>query len=94
MDDDDVFAFACGRCCAVAEAKHRPHACFRCGARFDRGAPHALVRVDIDVDQLSLEIVIAPHIEYRGHWTAGAELLVRDEVEALLDARDAQEVSG
>lgn len=72
----EIVAIACGTCGDVRSAHWCPTACFQCGARYESGAPHALVRVDLEVSMTSL----MPRLELDliGAWSPEVLALVRE----------------
>lgn len=77
---DEIVAYACP-CGEVRAAHWRPDFCGRCHARFDLGAPVALVLLELDVttSRGALELSPAYRVEYLGEWDVGA----RERVGAL-----------
>lgn len=72
-----TIAFCCGRCLDVKRAHYEPDACFACGARFDRGAPLAMLGIEIvvgaTVDRVGVGVGVsaAPRerVDFLGEWT-------------------------
>ncbi len=71
MRDEGLAAVVCVGCEAGIEATVLPHACFRCGARFDLEAPALLVVLTVGV---SSGLAIDIGVELRRHGAWGAEL--------------------
>lgn len=84
--ENDAIGYVCGRCLVVREAHHHPDLCFRCGARFDRGAPLAMIHLDVGANALALDIL--PSIRWHGAWSATAQDVVADAVDRMFDAQE------
>ena len=84
--DTTLVGFGCGRCLTVKPAAYHPDACFDCGARFDRGAALALVRVTVDVGMAG--IAIAPDVDFVGEWSVERQVAIVEAVAKLFDEDD------
>lgn len=72
-----IISALCGTCLDSTEAHHSPSACFRgCGARFDRGAPLALVMMEISRDGPA--VTPTYEIDFRGTWSLDMRASVRE----------------
>jgi hypothetical protein len=78
MADEELVAYVCPKCRNIRPAHWTPSACFRCGSRFDLGAPIALVSLDFDVaaEGASLRLVSEYVVRYLGEWDADARAFV------------------
>ncbi len=76
--EDTIVGVVCGNpeCLNLTEAKHVPDRCFVCGARTET---HAVVRVDVDIDGLGIDIT--PTIDFVGDWDVDLAAQVREAVE-------------
>jgi hypothetical protein len=72
--DTELIAAICGCCSKAASGHHIPTVCFTCAARYDLGAPIALVEVEIGVTERI-------NVRYVGSWTAERLAVVRQLVE-------------
>jgi hypothetical protein len=68
--DDELIAHACRNCRDIRATHHVPDACFQCGARFDKGAGVALVRLALDVETIGGTLRVAPayRVDFVGTW--------------------------
>jgi hypothetical protein len=72
MRDTDLIAAGCGSCGRVSGCHRTPDACFSCGARFNRGAPVAVLWLDLGEQPKEPNVIsIRPTLEaeFRGAWT-------------------------
>jgi hypothetical protein len=83
--DDEAVAYVCGECEDVRAAHWQPTFCGRCRARFDLGAPCALVRLELGVTTSggALELAPAYRVDVHGEWSAEA----RERVERMFGAQ-------
>lgn len=77
-----TIGYACGRCLVVRKAHYRPDFC-GCGARFDRGAPLAMISVSIEADGMAIDI--APSVELFGDWPRDAADEITAAIAEMLD---------
>lgn len=79
---DEIVAITCGVCGDVRAAHWRPDFCGACRARFDLGAPVALVTLELGVATSGGALELAPHyvcVFHGDSWTAET----RESVEAM-----------
>jgi hypothetical protein len=78
----EIIATVCGTCGRVHAAHFTPDFCGACHARFDRGAPIALLRLVLRTSssQGALELSPGYEAEFRGPWSARIQ---REVAEAL-----------
>lgn len=78
--DDEAVAYACGVCEDVRAAHWRPDFCGRCRARFDLGAPCAIVRLRFEIAASDGAIACTPSyaVEAIGPWRDDALERVRE----------------
>jgi len=75
--DAIVIGAICGACGCEMEATQAPDFCGACRARFDKGAPLAMVYLDVSIAGVTIEPVTL--IDYLGVWTAAQRVeLERD----------------
>jgi hypothetical protein len=83
--ENEIVGVVCSNpeCLDLTAAKHVPDRCFVCGARTET---HAVVRLDVDVDGLGIDIT--PTIDFVGDWDADLAAQVREAIEQRLDVDD------
>ncbi len=100
MTKSVIHRVVCGVCLESKPAHYEPTCCFSCGARFERGAPIALVTIEIGARSSGGQVFIerpAHRVVFRGAWTgefrdlAMIRIAVGEDDDGP-DARNAREV--